>query len=163
MPDCSTHSPCHATDAEVRAWMVSAVRAGEYREALTDEPEYTHLAEDAAHVQRRDGVGVVSPRTLRHAPPAGQDLAGFGIGRAYDNATTARSRRLVALSARAEAVASTCESRTVGTAVLASMLTAEAAADAAVLRCRRDHNRRRAHKLWLAALAADPVLAARYR
>lgn len=49
MPDCCTHTSCRATEAAVRAWMVSAVRAGEFREALTDEPQYTELAEAAAH------------------------------------------------------------------------------------------------------------------
>lgn len=96
----------------------------------------------------------MSPRTLLHAPPAGQSLTGFGTGTAYDNATTARSRRLVALSQRAEVEASRCA---------VALDDAPTAPGTAALRARRDHHRRRSHALWRAALAADPVLAGRYR
>ena len=103
-------------------------------------------------------------RTAKHAPPAGQDVTGFGLGRpAYDNATTARSRRLVALSARAEDVATSYAQRLHGYTVLAGLQSPTAAADASRCRARRDHFRRRAHVLWSAALAADSVLAWRYR
>lgn len=106
----------------------------------------------------------MSPRTLRHAPPADQELDGFGLDRrAYDNATTARSRRLVDLSVRAESSAVAADAVASRVTGLFGLLDVPAATEADRLRRRRDHCRRRAHALWVAALACDPVLASRYR
>jgi hypothetical protein len=102
----------------------------------------------------------VSPRTLAYAPGGPLD-ADFGTGRtAFDNATTAQSRRLIALSVAAEAIADAAE-RELRSQLHAGIIPPPL--ERLRLGNRRTHFRLRAHALWTSALKADPVLAARYR